>query len=98
MEHDAYILVFLKLIKDLAATTGLNPWPLWWALVWAGTLGSNLTIAGAPALFVSKNLAEGEDKVKVSLKEFLSYSAPFVFISLAIQYVLTLVFWVFPFM
>jgi len=97
VEHDAYILVFLKLIKDLAATTGINPWPLWWALVWAGTLGSNLTIAGAPALFVAKNLAEGEDKVKVLLKEFLSYSAPFVFISLAIQYVLTLIFWVFPF-
>lgn len=97
VEHDAYILVFLKLIKDLAATTGINPWPLWWALVWAGTLGSNLTIAGAPALFVAKNLAEGEDKVKVFLKEFLSYSAPFVFISLAIQYVLTLIFWVFPF-
>ncbi len=97
VEHDAYILVFLHLIKDLAATTGINPWPLWWALVWAGTLGSNLTIAGAPALFVAKNLSEGEDKVKIALKEFLSYSAPFVFISLAIQYVLTLIFWVFPF-
>ena len=97
VEHDAYILVFLHLIKDLAATTGINPWPLWWALLWAGTLGSNLTIAGAPALFVAKNICERADSCKVSLKEFLSYSAPFVGISLVMQYVLTLIFWVFPF-
>ena len=47
-------------------------------LLWAGTLGSNLTIAGAPALFVAKNLAEKEDQTAVSLKEFLAISAPYV--------------------
>ncbi len=98
IEHDAYILVFLHLIKDLSISTGLDPWPLYWSLLWAGTLGSNLTIAGAPALFVSKNLAEGEDKLKIGLKEFLSYSVLFVFFSEIIQYVLTLIFWVFPYM
>jgi Na+/H+ antiporter NhaD/arsenite permease-like protein len=49
VEHDAYILTFLYMIRDLGAQ-GIDPWPLWWMLVWSGNLGSNLTIAGAPAL------------------------------------------------
>ncbi|MFC2043983.1 SLC13 family permease [Chloroflexota bacterium] len=97
VEHDAYILVFLHLIKDLSITTGFSPWPMWWALVWAGTLGSNLTIAGAPALFCAQSLGEREDGCKIRLKQFLSYSVPFVVISLVIQYVLTMIVWVIPY-
>ena len=94
VEHDAYILVFLNLIKDLAASANINPWPLYWGLLWSGTLGSNLTIAGAPALFVAQNLSEKEDNRKVPLKEFLSFSIPFVIVSLIIQFVLLMLFWV----
>ena len=97
VEHDAYILVFLHLIKDLSASIGISPWPLWWSLLWAGTLGSNLTVAGAPALFVAKSICEREENIKVTAKEFFSYSAPFVGISLLIQYILTMLVWVIPF-
>ena len=97
VEHDAYILVFLYLIRDIAATTGVSPWPLWWALLWAGTLGSNLTIAGAPALFVAQNVCQKEDSCRIHIKEFLSYSVPFVIVSLVIQFVLLMLFWVIPF-
>ncbi len=97
VEHDAYILVFLYLIKDLAASSGLSPWPLWWPLLWAGTLGSNLTIAGAPALFVAQRICEREENTKLRLKQFLSYSVPFVVIILVVQYILTLFVWVIPF-
>ncbi len=94
VEHDAYILAFLYLIKDMAASTGISPWPLYWALLWAGTIGSNFTIAGAPALFVAQSISEREDGRKIQLKEFLSYSVPFVLICLVIMYVFTIVFWV----
>ena len=97
VEHDAYILVFLNLIKNLAASAGIVPWPLWWALLWAGTLGSNLTVAGAPALFVAQSICERNEGYKIDLKEFLSYSVPFVVISLLVQYILTIIFWVLPF-
>lgn len=97
VEHDAYILVFLYSIRDLAATTGVNPWPLYWALLWAGTLGSNLTVAGAPALFVALNICEREDSVKIGLKEFFSYTIPFVFITEIIAYLLALFIWIIPF-
>ncbi|MFC2071927.1 SLC13 family permease [Chloroflexota bacterium] len=97
VEHDAYILVFLHLIRDLAASTGVNPWPLYWALLWAGTLGSNLTVAGAPALFVALNICEREDSCKIDLKEFFSYTIPFVFITEIICFVLALFIWIIPF-
>lgn len=98
VEHDAYILTLLYVIRDMGQTHGINPWPLYWALLWAGTLGSNLTIAGAPALYLALSLGEREDGRKWPLKEFLSYSVPFALVSLGVCYLLMLVVWVFPFM
>ena len=97
VEHDAYILTFLYIIKDLAFHHGIEPWPYYWALVWAGTLGSNATIAGAPALYVALNICEKEEG-KIPLKTFFSYSIPFVAISLVVCYILTLIFWVLPYL
>jgi Na+/H+ antiporter NhaD/arsenite permease-like protein len=97
VEHDAYILTMLYVIRDLSKEHALNPWPLYWCLLWAGTLGSNLTIAGAPALFVAKNMGEKEDQRKVSLKEFFSYTVPYVIISLIFCYIPAILIWVLPF-
>lgn len=98
VEHDAYILTLLYVIRDLGQSHGINPWPLYWALLWAGTLGSNLTIAGAPALYLALSLGEKEDGRKLSLREFLSYSVPYVLVSLGTCYVLAVLIWVLPFM
>ncbi len=98
VEHDAYILTLLYVIRELSENNGANPWPLYWALVWAGTLGSNLTIAGAPALYVALSMGEKEDGKKWSLGEFLNYSVPYVLISLIICYLLMVIIWVLPFM
>ncbi len=80
VEHDAYILTFLYMIRDLG-TAGVPTWPLWWMVLWSGTLGSNLTVAGAPALYVALRIAEKEEDRKVSLREFLSWSIPFCLVS-----------------
>jgi Na+/H+ antiporter NhaD/arsenite permease-like protein len=95
VEHDAYILTFLYTIKDLQAA-GVDPWPLWWVLVWAGTLGSNLTVAGAPALFAALNICEREEKRKISLREFLAWSVPFTLVACLVCYLLTMAIWVLP--
>jgi Na+/H+ antiporter NhaD/arsenite permease-like protein len=95
VEHDAYILTFLYTIRDLGQQ-GLDPWPLWWMLLWAGTLGSNLTVAGAPALYVALNICEREEKAKIPVATFLRWSVPFVVISCAICYVFGMLVWVLP--
>ncbi len=96
VEHDAYILTFLYTIKDLGQA-GIEPWPLYWMLLWSGTLGSNLTVAGAPALYVALSLAEKEEGRKVSLREFLSWSVPFTLVASFVCYVLGMLIWVLPY-
>jgi len=96
VEHDAYILTFLHTIKDLK-TEGVPPWPLWWMLLWSGTLGSNLTVAGAPALYAALNICQREEKRRVSLREFLSWSVPFTLVAAGVCYGLGMLIWVLPF-
>ncbi len=95
VEHDAFILTFLYMIRDLGAQ-GVDPWPLWWMLVWSGTLGSNLTIAGAPALYVALNICEREEKRKVPMKEFLKWSVTFTIAASVICYIFGMLIWVIP--
>ena len=66
-------------------------------LVWAGPLGSNLTIAGAPALYVALNIIEREDKRKVPIKEFLKWSVTFTLAASTLCFVLGMIIWVIPF-
>jgi Na+/H+ antiporter NhaD/arsenite permease-like protein len=96
VEHDAYILTFLYTIKDMAQA-GIEPWPLYWMLLWSGTLGSNLTVAGAPALYVALTLGEKEAGRKVSLREFLAWSVPFTLICSVVCYLLGMLIWVLPY-
>ena len=96
VEHDAYILTFLYMIRDLGEQ-GVQVWPLYWMLVWSGTLGSNLTIAGAPALYVALNIVEREDKRKVPIKEFLKWSVAFTIAASIICFVFGMLIWVVPF-
>jgi Na+/H+ antiporter NhaD/arsenite permease-like protein len=96
VEHDAYILTFLHTIKDMQPD-GVPPWPLWWMLLWSGTLGSNLTVAGAPALYAALNICQREENRKVSLREFLAWSVPFTLVAALVCYVLGMLIWVLPF-
>ena len=96
VEHDAYILTFLYMIRDLGAQ-GVEVWPLYWMLVWSGTLGSNLTIAGAPALYVALNIVEREDKRKVPIREFLKWSISFTVAASVLCFVIGMFIWVVPF-
>ncbi|MBI2313398.1 MAG: permease [Betaproteobacteria bacterium] len=96
VEHDAYILTFLYTIRDLKIS-GVEPWPLWWMLVWSGTLGSNLTVAGAPALFAALHICEREEQRKISLREFVSWSVPFTLVAAGVCYLLGMLIWVLPY-
>ena len=96
VEHDAYILTFLHTIKEMGQA-GIEPWPLYWMLLWSGTLGSNLTVAGAPALYVAMTLGEKEDGRKISLREFLAWSVPFTIVCSVVCYILGMLIWVMPY-
>ena len=98
VEHDAFILTLLYVLRDLGESQDLAVWPYYWGLVWAGTLGSNLTIAGAPALYVALTMGEKEDGKKFPLKKFFAMTVPYVLMSLVVCYILMVLVWVLPFM
>ncbi len=91
VEHDAVILFLLKSLKEVGSLTGVDPWPHYWAVVWAGTLGSNATIAGAPALYLSLVIAEKARGAQVSWVEWMEITVPFTVISLSIHYILSII-------
>ncbi len=91
VEHDAVILFLLKSLKETGELVGLDPWPHYWAVVWAGTLGSNATIAGAPALYLSLVIAEKAKGSRVSWLDWLKITVPFTLTSLAIHYILSII-------
>ena len=95
VEHDAYILAMFKAIKDAVGILGFNPWPLYWAVAWGGTLGSNATVAGAPALYVTIALLEREG-LRVRSMYFLKVTVLFTLISSIITYFLVLPIWGYP--
>ena len=93
VEHDAYILTMLYALRDLHDLGVLaNPWPYYWSLLWASTLGSNLTAAGAPAIYVTIVLLRREG-LKISPLSILKVTVTYTLISLIVTYILAYIIW-----
>jgi len=94
IEHDTIVLALLYMAKDFAKLYSLQAWPLYWGIAWGATLASNLTAAAAPALYVAFSLAEQRGH-KIRPSRFLKYSSFFVITSLIVQYILSLLLFVY---
>ncbi|PWV36285.1 MAG: hypothetical protein DJ555_08175 [Desulfurococcaceae archaeon] len=90
VEHDAYILIMLRSIRDANIE---NPWPFAWSLLWSGTLGSNYTAAGAPALYVAFRIIERETGLKLRPKAIYRITITYATINLIITYLISLPIW-----
>ena len=69
------VATMIPLIKTIAATTGINPAPLWWALSLGGNVGGNATLIGASTNVVVSGMAEREGH-KIGFGEYLKISLP----------------------
>ncbi|HWQ16325.1 MAG TPA: SLC13 family permease [Sulfolobales archaeon] len=90
VEHDAYILIMLRSIKDANIE---NPWPFAWSLLWSGTLGSNYTAAGAPALYVALRIIERETGLRIRPKAIYRVTLTYATINLVITYLISTPIW-----
>ncbi len=59
LDNVLVVAAFIPIIADLAAA-GLNVQPLWWGLLFAGTLGGNATMVGSTANVVAMGMLERE--------------------------------------
>ena len=92
VEHDALVLVLLYMVRDIARAVAVDPWPYYWGIVWSATLGSNATIAAAPTLYLALIMAEKEDHVRRSWRDWLRITLPFTLTSTAIHFILSIPF------
>ena len=90
VEHDAFLLIMLYMVKDMALLYGLDPWPYYWGLAWSATLGSNATISAAPTLYLALVLAEKRSGRKRHWKEWLKITLPFTLVSSAINFAISI--------
>ena len=64
------VAAFIPIVQSFSTIGGVNVYPLWWAMLFGGTLGGNLTIIGSTANIVAIGVLE---KRKGILVTFLTW-------------------------
>jgi len=75
MDNILAVAVWIAIVQELAET-GLPTFPLWWTLLFAGTLMGNLTLIGSTANIVAVGLAERQGPAHISMKDWIKIGAP----------------------
>jgi Na+/H+ antiporter NhaD/arsenite permease-like protein len=57
------------------AEAGINVYPLWWTILFAGCFGGNLTMVGSTANIVAIGLLEKRGHSSLSLREWIGLGA-----------------------
>ena len=91
VDNIPYTATVVPIILKLGES-GMNIWPLWWALAIGADLGGNLTIIGASANVVVASFAERSGN-KISFLTFLKYGAVTTFFSILLATVFLLLFY-----
>ncbi|MCS7146234.1 MAG: SLC13 family permease [Nitrososphaerota archaeon] len=74
MDNILAVAVWIPIIQELG-TTGLPIYPLWWVLLFAGTLMGNLTIIGSTANIVAIGMVERQRIGHITLRDWILIGA-----------------------
>ncbi len=74
MDNVLAVAMFIPVVADLG-TAGVDNFPLWWGLLFAGTLFGNLTMMGSTANIVAIGMLERRRLDQVSFLQWLKYGA-----------------------
>ena len=83
------VATFIPIIGDLKAL-GLNTVPLWWGMLFGGTLLGNMTIIGSTANIVAIGMLERRGLGAITMKEWI---LPGAIVSLSTGILATLLLW-----
>jgi len=87
LDNVLLVATFVPVIEELKRI-GIQTTSLWWALLFGGCLGGNITLVGSTANIVAIGMMEKKNKVKISFLEWLK-------IGLVIGIITTGIAWVF---
>lgn len=77
------IATLIPVVKNISEY-GINPYLFWWALLYAGTYGGNLTMVASTANIVSLGLLDKEFHQSISLGHWLKIGVPIVLITITL--------------
>ncbi len=87
MDNILAIATLIAVTQDLQAL-GVNVTPLWWILLFAGTLMGNLTIIGSTANIVAIGIVERQKLGHITLKEWVKIGAPVSLVTFSVALLL----------
>ncbi|MDD5421982.1 MAG: SLC13 family permease [Candidatus Omnitrophota bacterium] len=89
MDNVLAVSTFIPIIGDIGAM-GIPTFPLWWAILFGGTILGNLTIIGSTANIVAVGVMEKRHTVQVTFLEWLKVGAVVAIPTLLIAHLLIL--------
>jgi Na+/H+ antiporter NhaD/arsenite permease-like protein len=69
LDNVVLVAAFIPVVHALGSS-GITAFPLWWALLFGGTFGGNITLIGSTANIVALGLLEKHRKISVSFFEW----------------------------
>jgi Na+/H+ antiporter NhaD/arsenite permease-like protein len=86
VDNIPFVATMIPLVKDIAATTGMEANTLWWTLALGADIGGNATLVGASANVVVAGLAE-KLGVPITFMEYLKVALPLTVAGIMVAHV-----------
>ena len=83
MDNVLAVATFIPIVQDLGRT-GAETGPLWWGLLFGGTLLGNLTLIGSTANIVALGILEREEGIHLGFREWIGPGAAVAIPTLAL--------------
>lgn len=83
IDNIPYVATMIPLVHEIAADTGVDAGPLWWALAFGADVGGNATIIGASANVVVSGIA-AKNGHPLTFMGYLRVAAPLTFLGIVI--------------
>ncbi|MEM0383818.1 MAG: SLC13 family permease [Candidatus Caldarchaeum sp.] len=89
MDNVLAVATWIPVVKTLGEF-GINAFPLWWTLLFAGTFWGNLTIIGSTANIVAVGLLEKRERIHITLRQWIVAGSATTFPTVLIAFLLLL--------
>ncbi|KNZ40868.1 SLC13 family permease [Acetobacterium bakii] len=84
VDNIPFVATMIPMILEMGQLSGMNLYPLWWALSLGACLGGNGTVIGASANVVAIGLAEGQG-YRITFGKYFRVAFPFMILSIIVS-------------
>lgn len=90
MDNVLAVATWIPIIKTMG-DYGVNIFPLWWTMLFAGTFWGNLTVIGSTANIVAVGMLEKRERIHITLRQWIGFGAAVTIPTMTLSLLLLLV-------